>query len=476
MKGNIKFILFIVLLLIIAVAIEMSLPRKFSWEPTFSQYDKEPFGSFIFDDVLRSSLKNGYSLSDKTFYQLANDSTEELRSILSFAENQRLSKIDVNAILKMVNEGNKIMLGSSYLSYLLSDTLAIEHESSYFNIRYLKRYATLNVVSRDTLTLQDSAFKKRIYSFYTQINTGYFYRNATKFRKSIPEDLPLRAQIKVEPRYPRMKEAKEDTDSVVITLAGKDETVEVDSTVRVKTAVHRILKDTIPVWADSLVIRPLACDTAGYPVALEISLGEGKLYLIANPLIFTNYGMLDHDNAGYIFSLLSYIDDLPVTRTESYVQSRHSQEADTPLRYFLSEKALRWSLYLLLAGILLFMIFTAKRKQRIIPVIEPPVNKTVEFTELIGTLYFQRKDYTDLTLKKYIYFAEQLKRNTYIDIEAEEITSDLCIRLSNKTGIDAEKLNRLLSELHQLKQGGEVGEEQMKDYINRMNEVLNNSR
>ena len=122
------------------------------------------------------------------------------------------------------------------------------------------------------------------------------------------------------------------------------------------------------------------------------------------------------------------------------------------------------------------MSFTAKRRQRIIPVIKPSINRTLEFVNLIGTLYAQHKDYTDLTLKKYIYFVEQLKRNTYIDIEAEELSPDLCNRLSNKTGIEAETLYRLLSELALLKRGEIVNEKQMKDYINRMNEILNHSR
>lgn len=41
----------------------------------------------------------------------------------------------------------------------------------------------------------------------------------------------------------------------------------------------------------------------------------------------------------------------------------------------------------------------------------------MEFTELIGTLYFQKKDHADLVHKKYIYFAEELRREIQVDVE-----------------------------------------------------------
>ena len=68
------------------------------------------------------------------------------------------------------------------------------------------------------------------------------------------------------------------------------------------------------------------------------------------------------------------------------------------------------------------MIFTARRKQRAIPVIREPENKSLEFAELIGTLYYQKKDHADLVRKKYLYFAEELRREMQVDVE--EVAED----------------------------------------------------
>ena len=54
------------------------------------------------------------------------------------------------------------------------------------------------------------------------------------------------------------------------------------------------------------------------PVALSRPVGSGEIVLVTTPLLFTNYGMLDGDNAAYLFRLLSHLKGLPVVRTEAY--------------------------------------------------------------------------------------------------------------------------------------------------------------
>ena len=75
MKGNHWFIAGIIVFLVLMFAIECRLPKKFVWNPTFSHYDKQPFGCAVFDSLLSSSLPKGYSLSRKTFYELEQEDT-----------------------------------------------------------------------------------------------------------------------------------------------------------------------------------------------------------------------------------------------------------------------------------------------------------------------------------------------------------------------------------------------------------------
>lgn len=117
-------------------------------------------------------------------------------------------------------------------------------------------------------------------------------------------------------------------------------------------------------------------DTLRYvPVAMTCPVGKGEVILVSTPLIFTNYGILDGNNSAYIFRLLSQMGEFPVVRTEGYVKET-AETQQSPFRYLLSRQPLRWALYLTMIAILLFMIFTARRRQRVIPVIREPENKS----------------------------------------------------------------------------------------------------
>ena len=85
--------------------------------------------------------------------------------------------------------------------------------------------------------------------------------------------------------------------------------------------------------------------------------------------------------------------------------------------------------------LVLFMVFTARRRQRAIPVIREPANRNLEFAELIGTLYYQKKNHADLVRKKFIYFAESLRRNIQVDVEDDSDDNALSRRISGKQGL-----------------------------------------
>lgn len=212
---------------------------------------------------------------------------------------------------------------------------------------------------------------------------------------------------------------------------------------------------------------------AGHPLAVTRPYGRGQLTLVSTPLIFTNYGMLDGDNGDYIFRLLNQLDGLPVVRTEAYGNFGDEYE-QTPLRYFLSQTPLRWGLYTTVVVILLFMAFTARREQRPIPVVRRPANKTMEFVQLIGTLYFRKKDHTGLVRKKFLYFAETLRRTIQIDIEDGEDDAELADRIAQKTGVDRHEVWRLLINIRPVARGEvKIDEQEMARYIEKINHIIN---
>lgn len=202
---------------------------------------------------------------------------------------------------------------------------------------------------------------------------------------------------------------------------------------------------------DSCLMIPLVDKRKETVVAMTYPVGKGEIIIVSTPLLFTNYGMLDNDNADYLFRYLNRMKELPVVRTEAYMKLPGTEES--PFRYFLSQRSLRWALYLTMLVLVLSMIFTARRRQRVIPVVREPENKNLEFTELIGTLYYQKKNHTDLVIKKFVYFAENLRRNYQIDVEDDSNDETLARLIALKTGSDETKTLELLRLLRPVVRG-----------------------
>ncbi|UVD78896.1 hypothetical protein NWE55_12300 [Myroides albus] len=157
-------------------------------------------------------------------------------------------------------------------------------------------------------------------------------------------------------------------------------------------------------------------DGQKHPNLIEYSYGKGKIILGTDSTIFTNYNMLKSNNHLYIQGVLSY---LPEDRITYFVTDKDSDspfsDDDSILSFILRNKELRWAWYLCLTTLIVFVVFTAKRKQRVVPIIVPLTNTTVDFTKTVSNLYIQNKDYSDIINKSIIYNLEKIRRLYWID-------------------------------------------------------------
>jgi len=208
-------------------------------------------------------------------------------------------------------------------------------------------------------------------------------------------------------------------------------------------------------------------------VAVSFRIGDGELILVSAPLLLTNYMMLSGDGHLFIARLMDRLKHLPVIRTESYM-SGTAQTEQTPLYVLLKEPPLRWAVYLTMLTILLFCIFTARRRQRVIPVIRQPQNGNLEFARLIGSLYWQQHDNAGLLAKKLAYTTEELRRQTGIDITVPGgLPAAPLQQLSALTGRNPEELRLLLKNIQQAATGNyAVSDQELKTYIDELDNLL----
>ena len=186
---------------------------------------------------------------------------------------------------------------------------------------------------------------------------------------------------------------------------------------------------------------------------VRVKFGKGHFYLNTTPQTFTNYYML-RGNQEYVAHALSYLKDMDIF-WDNYKKSGRIV-IDSPMRFVLNQEPLKWAYYLSMMGLLIFIIFKAKREQRIIPIIKPLENSSIEFAKTVGGLYYEHRDYADLIIKKINFFLEYIRSTYHLNTEAisDKTAMDLAGR-SNKPLIKVKELLDLIAHLKNKKHHSE---------------------
>ncbi len=374
-----------------------SLNKTFLWSETFSHTDDQPFGCQWFDSIAGTTMPKGYTYYKGDFHRLMNDKRRKALLVINtkyFWDSLAIASLD-----SFIRAGNKMILVSSDFSADQSRWLRLEEQS-------FKSFSTNELIDvlkgeepRDTLVWTGSD------TLRVPVCSGFLnsYVDSMKANYTVNASVTINDFIE-----------SEDSDSVAYTYYKK------------------IL-----------------------PMSVKRQVGKGTLYVVLTPLFFTNYGALDPAISQYLNRQLSQIADLPVVRLDAeLLRERSSSDNDnlqmSPLRFMLSQKPLRWALYTILVAAVIFMCFTARRRQRIIPVMGRPVNRNLDFARLIGSIYCRRHDNLDLIKKKYVYFKEDLRRTMMIDLDDLDSDESHARQLAAQTGVSEQQVSDLLSEIRRV--------------------------
>ena len=171
---------------------------------------------------------------------------------------------------------------------------------------------------------------------------------------------------------------------------------------------------------------------------IKIHYKDSDIYLHTQPAAFTNLHLLKGNHFKYAERILSYLPKQNIY----WFDPNDSAISSSQLRFIFSQPALRWAWYLFLGGMLVFILFNAKRKQRIVPIITPLQNTTVDFAKTIGNLYYQEGDYDTIIDKKIIYFLERIRTEYLMD--TNNLDDDFIRKLQQKSGVDLVAIERAI--------------------------------
>ena len=181
---------------------------------------------------------------------------------------------------------------------------------------------------------------------------------------------------------------------------------------------------------------------------IQVKHGKGVFYLHTFPELFTNYSILATENEQHCANILSYLDENKPILWDSYYKTGKSKIV-SPLHYLLSSKYLKWAYYMALIGVLFFVVFEGKRKQRSIPIITPLKNQTLAFTQTIANMFFEKQDHKNIAEFKITYFLEFIRLKLHIPTTTIDETFYNYVALrSGNSYEDVVKLFKCCNEIH----------------------------
>jgi hypothetical protein len=206
------------------------------------------------------------------------------------------------------------------------------------------------------------------------------------------------------------------------------------------------------------VINPaIFCDSTKSVIALgyqqpdhvnfaKLPYGDGNLYVHTNPLVFTNYFIAKQKQAEYAAAALSHLRGKSIIWDEFSKSQISSENAPniSPLSYILQHPSLKYAWWMMLASAILYTLFTAKRKQRTIPVLEEKVNTSLEFVKMISALHFQNANHLDIARKKMKYFLYFIRAK--YGMYTQNFTEEHFKRLAEKSKIDLQEIKSIFNE------------------------------
>jgi hypothetical protein len=398
MNRNNYLLIAVFVLLIVAFAMWNYLNPRYDWRERYEDNNKDPYNTFVISELLKRSFpKQSFKMMSKRIHNELNDSTETTANYVFVGKSVYADSADIQKWLRFAEKGNTVFIASEVLPEDLFHEIYSENCG------------------------KDRASKLYKHTWHSTLKDNVY------------QDSVVYMNFK----HPQLHENKS------ITYKYNYEN-------KLETKQWDYLDSVTSVCADHNLVT-LGTFNDKYINFVKIDYGKGHFYIHNNPIIFTNYFLLDTNHLRYASKVFGHLSDgaiywdpasrFPPTRKQqndgnSNGSNRHFDK-DSPLQYILSQPALAWAWYIFLASILLYMIFAAKRVQRMIPALPQKINDSLGFIKTVGRVYFVQNDSVKLCAELLQYFQIYVRERYRISGQFLVRDSTAQMALIAKSGIDA---------------------------------------
>lgn len=203
---------------------------------------------------------------------------------------------------------------------------------------------------------------------------------------------------------------------------------------------------------------------------IKQTFGEGEVIIHLMPEVFTNYFLLRKDNYTYTQNTLSYLPKNQPLLWDNYYKNGKTQST-SPLAVLFKNRYLKYAYYILVFGVLLWVVFEGRRKQRAVPVIKPLPNQTLTFTKTIAGMYLDKRDHTSIAKHQINHLLEYV-RSTY-NIPTQNTNEDFIVKLAAKSNNSIEDTRKMVNFITYVRSNSTVTQAQVMA-LNKMIEDFKN--
>lgn len=338
--------------------------HEFDWNESYDTRSEEPFGTLLFDSLMKRTLTVGYEsryVSDAELQRWSQD-TVNPHNLLMLPDVYGVSEDNARRILRMVEHGSHVMVVNPLPSEWGEDLhydLENEHRTWFSYQQMVQSGSTTGARQVDTLVWVGDI----LYPYAPNPDRLGYASDTTQVWRALSN------RVYLDSCYFRQ--------DVVTLISNADE----DQTA--VTFLH----------------------------------GKGSLTLVTNTLLFTNLGIMQPSTRKLVLRLMNGLSHSPVVRC----LPEREQDSSGGVAYFFKVMAkyppmvLAWRL--LLIGCLLALTVNARRRQRAIPQLKHSRNATLDFLRQHVTLFRKSTDHASLVRMRHRAFAAELRRKWQVDVE-----------------------------------------------------------
>ncbi len=383
-------------------------PYKYDWYTYWSTESDQPYGLLVAHKLLDELSEDGVDdIKEDLVRELPIDD-ESNSAYIFVGEHMYLDSADIDHMLKYLRAGNTALIASNYIPYQLLDNLNEHYEI------YLDDFSTSSAYSE----IQDSAVQVNFTHPELKKDTSYSFRY--RYQMYYP--------------YYNWRYIHED-----------------------------IIYDT------SITYAELGNLDDQHMNFVKIDVGDGTLLLHSNPILFCNYYTTENDGFEYFNGVVTHLEEGPVYWDEAskmpsmdFGGNGGINIGEGPFRYILSQPPLKYALYVILAMALLYVLFRAKRRQRIIPIRHPNSNTSLDFIRTVGSLYYLQRNHRKLSMDQMALFLSNV-RDRY-GLATKEIDKQFVARLAQRAKLSKQEVQVIFDKYQVVKTNEQISEELMVEF------------